>query len=168
MARREHTVIPLLGVVMGTVLLRVLGNRDGSRRSWRDALLPPLAFMYILTGLAHFTPMGEDLARFIPHAVLYPLFLVWLAGAIQIGAGAALLSRRWRTLGAVCLSVLLLVKLPFNWIGASQGLMVRGPWPTPPFLRVPLVLLWIAVLVWVDWDRQRPAGTAVDSTPSRS
>ena len=160
-------MIPLLGVVMGTVLLRVLGSRGGPWRSWRAALVPPLGIMYLLTGLAHFTAMGEDLARFIPQGVPYPRVLVWLAGAIQIGAGVALLSRRWRAVGAGCLIVLLLVKLPLNWIGASHGLMVRGPWPTPPLLRVPLVLLWIAVLVWVGWDRQRPAGATPDSTPSR-
>jgi len=160
-------VIPLLGVVVGTVLLRLLGATGGPWRSWRAALVPPLSVMYVLTGAAHFTPVGEDLARFIPSGVPHPRVLVLLAGAIQIGAGAALLSRRWRAVAAGCLIVLLLVKLPLNWFGASQGHMVRGPWPTPPILRVPLVLLWIVALAWIGRDRQPPAGAEADSTPSR-
>jgi uncharacterized membrane protein len=160
-------MIPLLGVVLGTLLLRVVGARGGPWRSWRTALVPPLGLMYVLTGLAHFTPIGEDLARFIPQAVPHPRALVLLSGALQIGGGIALFSRRWRSIGAVCLIVLLLIKLPLNWLGASHGLMVRGPFPTPPLVRVPLVLLWIAALAWIGADRQRSADAAADSTPSR-
>jgi uncharacterized membrane protein len=138
----------------------------GPWRSWRAAVVVPMGLMYILTGMAHFTSMGDDLARFIPRGVPHPRLLVDVAGAIQIVAGVALLMRRWRTLGAGCLVVLLLIKLPLNWLGTTQGLMVRGPLPTPPILRVPLVILWIAVLVWIGRAPQGPA--APDSTPPRS
>jgi len=159
-------VIPLVGVVIGTLLLRVVGAGGGPWRSWRAALVPPLGLMYVLTGVAHFTAIGEDLARFLPHAVPYPRLVISCAGLIQIGAGLALLSRRWRRMAAGCLIALALIKLPLNWLGASHGLMVRGPWPTPPVLRVPIVVLWIAALAWVGRDRQRSAGVAADSTPS--
>ena len=159
-------MIPLLGVVLGTAFLRALGAAGGRWTSWRAALVPPLAMMYVLTGLASFTAIGEDLARFIPRGVPHPLLLVRLSGAIQIGAGPMLLSRRWRPLGEACLIALLVAKLPLNWLGASQRLMVRGPLPTPPALRVPFALLWVAVLLWVGRDRQRPAGSTADSTPS--
>ncbi len=161
-------MIPLVGVVAGTLLLRVLGALGAPWRSWRNALVPALALMYVLTGAAHFTPLGDDLARFLPPGIPNPRFLVGLAGAIQIAAGLALLAPRWRRLAAGCLIALLLIKLPLNWLGASHGLMVRGPWPTPPALRVPLVILWIVVLGWVGWGRQPRAGSGSDSTPSTS
>jgi uncharacterized membrane protein len=159
-------MIPLLGVVLGTLLLRALGAMGGPWRSWRAAVVVPMGLMYILTGMAHFTSMGDDLARFIPRGVPHPRLLVDVGGAIQIVAGVALLMRRWRTLGAGGLVVLLLIKLPLNWLGTTQGLMVRGPLPTPPILRVPLVILWIAALVWIGRAPQDSA--APDSTPSRS
>jgi len=161
-------VIPLLGVVLGTLILRALGARGGPWTSWRAALVLPLGLMFVLTGLAHFTPTGDDLARFVPRSVPHPRLLVGFAGAIQILAGLGLLTRRWRAVAAGCLGLLLTIKLPLNWLGASQGLMVRGPLPTSPFLRVPLVILWIAALVWVGRAPQRSAGTSPDSTPSRS
>ena len=70
--------------------------------------------------------------------------------------------------GAACLVGLLAIKLPLNWLGASHGLMVRGPLPTPPILRVPLVILWTAVLVWIGRAPQAPASASPDSTPSRN
>jgi len=160
-------VIPLLGVVLGTLLLRGIGAMGGPWKSWRGALVPPIGLMYVLTGMAHFTPMGDDLARFIPQGVPHPRILVDVAGAIQVTAGLALLTRRWRVVGVGCLVALLSIKLPLNWIGAAHGLTVRGPLPTPPILRVPLVILWIAVLVWVARAPQGIAGTSPDSTPSR-
>ncbi len=153
-------MIPLLGVALGTALLRALGAAGGPWRSWRAALVPPLGMMVVLTGLAHFTAIGEDLARFVPRGVPHPRLLVGLAGAIQVGAGAALLRPRRRPIAAGCLIALLLVKLPLNWLGASQGLAVRGPWPTPPVLRVPLVLLWIALLAWIGREARRSALSA--------
>lgn len=161
-------MIPLLGVVLGTSLLRALGAMGGPWKSWRAALVLPLGLMYVLTGMAHFTPMGNDLARFIPQGVPQPRLLVGFAGAIQILAGLALLTRRWRAAGAGSLATLLSIKLPLNWLGASHGLMVRGPLPTPPILRVPLVILWIAALVWIGRARQESAGASPDRTPSRS
>jgi len=160
-------VIPLLGVALGTLILRALGANGGPWTSWRAALVPPLGLMFVLTGLAHFTPMGDDLARFVPRGVSQPRLLVDIAGAIQVLGGLALLTRRWRAVAAGCLGLLLAIKLPLNWLGASQGLMVRGPLPTSPFLRVPLVILWIAALVWVGRAPQRSASTSPDSTPSR-
>ena len=47
-------------------------------------------------------------------------------------------------------------------LGATHGLMVRGPLPTPPILRVPLVILWIAVLVWVARPPQDSTGASPD------
>jgi len=124
--------------------------------------------MYVLTGLAHFTAMGDDLARFIPQGIPHSRLLVYLAGAIQVVAGLALLTRRWRALASGCLILLLSIKLPLNWLGASHGLMVRGPLPTPPMLRAPLVILWIAVLVWIGRAPQGSAGASPDNTPSRN
>ena len=160
-------MIPLLGVVLGTLLLRAIGAMGGPWTSWRSAAVLAIGLMYVLTGLAHFTPMGDDLARFIPSGVPHPRLLVDVAGAIQIVAALALLSRRWRAAGAGSLVTLLLIKLPLNWLGATHGLMVRGPLPTPPILRVPLVMLWIAVLVWIGRAPQDSAGALPDRTPSR-
>ena len=71
-------MMPLLGVALGAAILRALGAAGGRWTSWRAALVPPLVAMYILTGLASFTPIGEDLARFIPAGVPHPLLLVRL------------------------------------------------------------------------------------------
>lgn len=161
-------MIPFLGVLLGTLLLRALGAMGRPWTSWRGALVLPVGLMYVLTGMAHFTPMGDDLARFVPRGVPHARLLVDLAGAIQVIAGLALLTRRWRALGSIGLIVLLSIKLPLNWLGASQGLMVRGPLPTPPFLRLPFVILWIVVLAWVARAPQGFAGTSEESTPSRS
>lgn len=161
-------MIPLLGVALGTLLLRAIGAKGGPWTSWRAAVVLPMGLMYVLTGMAHFTPMGDDLARFIPQGVPHPRLLVGIAGAIQIVAGLALLTRHWRSVGAGCLVTLLLIKLPLNWLGATHGLMVRGPLPTPPILRVPLVILWIAVLVWIGRAPQDSAGASPERTPTRS
>ena len=158
--------MPLLGVLAGAVLLRALGAMGGPWRTWRAALVPALGVMYVLTGAAAFTPLGEDLARFVPASAPVAQLLVRVSGAIQVAGGLALLSPRWCTTAAWSLAGLLLVKLPLNWYGARQGFEVRGPLPTPPALRVPLVLLWLAVLVWIARAGHRPAGGASENAPS--
>lgn len=71
---------PLIALVLGTVAARSIGWLGvGYVGNWTAALAVGLAGMFLLTGLAHFTPaMRRDLIAIVPPRLPAPGLLVTL------------------------------------------------------------------------------------------
>jgi uncharacterized membrane protein len=103
----------------------------------------------VITGAAFFTSMRHDIVRMVPVGVPHPRLVVALTGATQIVAGAALAVPVATTTAAGVLAMVMVAKVPANLKASREGLIIRGPLPTPPALRIPLLCLWLALLCWI-------------------
>lgn len=172
----------LMLFVAPTLVLRLLGA-FGVRRfaTWRVAAAHGLAFLFTMTGLAHFMPDSvtvmpshSDLVAMVPTAIPFPEFAVYATGVLELAGAAGLLfagTRRWAGLG---LAVLLVVMVPANIYAAVEDIPLNGEPPTPLWFRIPEQIVYVAVALWVtqvrDVIRDRrtepstPAGTGLGGT----
>jgi len=140
---------PLFVLVVSLLLLRGLGLL-GVRRlsSWREAGLLAVAITFLFTGATHFTPMKHDYAAILPSALSGNLGLIYLTGALQIAGAIGLLIPRTRRLAGICLALLLVAMFPGNVYAAVNEVPFRGEPPTPLWLRTPIQVLLIGVVLW--------------------
>ena len=164
-------MIPLLLAAASAGLFRLIGRFGvGPWRGWRVAVRHGLGVTFVLTGLAHFGPLRDDLARLLPAGVPAPGLLVGLAGALQVLGGLGLFARATTTAAGWLLVAIELAKLPANLNAARLGLTVANGLPTPPALRAPLVFLWIGLIVWAMRQPRAADGASVAAStpPSRT
>ncbi|WP_280400879.1 DoxX family protein [Nocardia carnea] len=147
----------LMLFVAPTLVLRLLGA-FGVRRfaTWRVAAAHGLAFLFTMTGLAHFMPDSvtvmpshSDLVAMVPTAIPFPAFAVYATGVLELAGAAGLLfagTRRWAGLG---LAVLLVVMVPANIYAAVEDIPLNGEPPTPLWFRIPEQIVYVAVALWV-------------------
>lgn len=158
-------MVPLLLLIGVTAVLRLLGAKGwGPGTSWRHSALYAMSAISILTGAAVFTPARDDMAQMMPDGVPHPAAWVVAAGTTQIVAGAALVVPTFRPIAAGVLAAVVCAKIPANVKATKEGLLIRGPLPTPPWMRIPDALLWLAVVVWV--GRVRPPRRNGDRPPN--
>ena len=113
---------PLVALVAVTTILLAAGAAGVSRlRPWPVAVRGGLAAMFVLTGVAHFVGLREELVAMVPPGLPAPELLVALTGVLELAGAAGLLLRRTAPLAAACLSVLLVVMFPANVYAALQG-----------------------------------------------
>jgi uncharacterized membrane protein len=132
---------PMLVLVAVTLLARIFVP-------WKDAVRIGLAVMFLFTASSHFMPMRHDLAAMIPPPATGSLWLITLTGLAELAGAAGLLSRRFRKPAAICLALLLVALFPANVWAALHDVPLRGRPPTPLWLRAPMQLLWIGLLLW--------------------
>jgi uncharacterized membrane protein len=104
--------------------------------------------MFVVTGMAHFTRTRRDLVRMVPPRLPWPAALVTLTGIAELAGAAGLLvpsTSRW---AAYSLMLLLVALFPANLYAAKMGHRIAGRPHTRMALRLPLQLLWIALLWW--------------------
>ena len=143
-------MLPILLLTGLTAVLRLLGAKGwGPGTSWRCSALYAMSAISILTGAAVFTPARDDMARMVPDEVPHPAAWVVAAGTTQIVAGAALVVPAFRPIAAGVLAAVVLAKIPANVKATREGLRIRGPLITPPWMRLPDALFWLAVVIWV-------------------
>lgn len=147
----------LMMFVVPTLVLRLLGLA-GVRRfaTWRVAAAYGLAFLFTMTGLAHFVPDSvtvmpshSDLVAVVPSAIPFPEFAVYATGVLELAGAAGLLfagTRRWAGLG---LAALLVVMVPANIYAAVENIPLNGEPPTPLWFRIPEQIVYFAVALWV-------------------
>ena len=117
--------------------------------SWHAATRVGLAVMFTVTAAAHFGRMRQDLIRMVPPQLPNPGGLVTLTGAAELLGAVGLLVPVTARPAAAGLAMLLVALFPANVYAARAGVMLGGRPATPLRWRLPLQLLWIALLLWV-------------------
>ena len=145
---------PLFVLVISLLLLRGLGSL-GIRRlsSWREAGLVAVAITFVFTGATHFTGMKHDYAAMLPGPLSGNLGIIYLTGALQIAGAVGLLVSRTRRLAGICLVLLLVAMFPANVYAALNGVPFRGEPSTPLWLRTPIQLFFIGMVLWTSTNR---------------
>jgi uncharacterized membrane protein len=140
---------PLFILVISFILLRGVGAL-GVRRlsSWREAGLIAVVIMFVFTGATHFTAMRHDYAAMLPGTLSGNVGLIYLTGALQIAGAVGLLISRTRRLAGICLVLLLVAMFPGNMYAAVNEVPFRGEPPTPLWLRTPIQLFFIGMVLW--------------------
>lgn len=142
--------ITLIAVTLGLRLAGALGVRP--LNSWRIAVRGGLSAMFLLTGIAHFTPMGAEMVAMIPGGIPYPELLVVGTGLLELAGAIGLWVpglTRWAATG---LSLLLICIFPANVNLALQG--AEGHDALLPRTLMQIVFLAAAVFVSVsEWRR---------------
>jgi uncharacterized membrane protein len=146
---------PLFILVISFILLRGVGFL-GVRRlsSWREAGLFAVAIMFLFTGSTHFTGMKHDYAAMLPDSLSGNLGIIYLTGTLQIAGAVGLLVPRTRKLAGICLALLLVAMFPGNVYAALNDIEFRGDAPTPLWLRTPIQLFFIGMVLWTSIKRR--------------
>lgn len=140
---------PLFILVISTILLRIAGWLGVKRlSSWREAGLIGVAVMFLFTGATHFTGMKHDYAAMLPSPMSENLGIIYLTGALQIAGAVGLLIPRTRRLAGMGLALLLVAMFPGNVYAALNDIEFRGDAPTPLWLRTPIQLLFVGMVLW--------------------
>ena len=146
---------PLVILVISFILLRGVGLL-GVRRlsSWREAGLYAVAIMFLFTGATHFSGMKHDYAAMLPEPLSGNLGMIYLTGVLQIAGAVGLLIPRTRRLAGICLALLLVAMFPGNVYAAINEIEFRGEPPTPLWLRAPIQLFFIGMVLWTSTKRR--------------
>jgi uncharacterized membrane protein len=116
--------------------------------NWQVAVRVGLAVMFVFTGIAHFTGTRQDLVRMVPPQLPKPEALVTLTGFAELAAAVGLVVPGLSRLAAYALMLLLVAMFPANLYAAKVGHTIGGRPHTRLAIRLPLQLLWIALLGW--------------------
>jgi uncharacterized membrane protein len=143
-------VAPFVVLVVVTLLARAAGAVGAAHLADRTAALAAgLAAMFVLTGVAHFTPRRRaGLVAIVPPAVPRPALAVTVTGALELAGAVGLLVPASRSLAAVCLAVLLVALYPANVHAAAARRAPDAP-HTPLGRRTALQLAYLAAAVAV-------------------
>jgi len=137
-------------LMVATLIFRGLGALGVPHfQTWHDASLWGLAVMLLFTASAHFTPMKEDLIKMVPQPFTYPRQIVLITGILEILGAIGLLIPFTRTVAGICLAVLFVALLPANINAALKAIPLRGRPATPLWLRVPMQVLFIVLVLWI-------------------
>ena len=142
-------MIPVFVMVGAIFLARVLGSVGIlPTATWALSTRVGLAIMFLFTASAHFTRMRADLIRMVPPAFPKPPLLVTLTGIAELAGAVGLLVPHVARWAAGGLSLLLIAMVPANVHAARSGLAIRGRAATPLVVRLPLQVMWLALLWW--------------------
>jgi uncharacterized membrane protein len=142
-------MVVLILLLVSWVILRGVGAAGvPALASWQDSARYALVVMFVFTASAHFNKMKNDLARMIPPYFPHPLLIVYITGVLELLGAAGLALPAFRRVAGVCLIALLIGMFIANVYAARQGVTLRGKPATPLWLRVPMQILFIALLWW--------------------
>lgn len=149
-------MLPLLMVAGLAAALRLLGGKGrGPGVTWRAAVLHAVSVTTVATSLAVLTPMRVDMVRMVPDSVPHPERWVIAMGGAQLLSGAGMAVPGLRPIAAGLLAAVVCAKLPANFKAAREGLTIRGPLQTPPWMRIPDAIAWLALIAWSSGVRSR-------------
>lgn len=146
----------LLMFIAPTLTLRLLGLFGVTRfATWQVSAAHGLAFLFTMTGLAHFMPDSvtvmpshADLTAMVPPFVPFPEFAVYATGVLELAGAAGLVVTAGRIPAGLGLAVLMVVMLPANIHAALENIPLNGEPPTPLWFRIPEQTVYIAVALW--------------------
>lgn len=143
-------MMPFLIMLVVLLICRGLGALGLAMfATWQLAAVAALAVMFLFTAASHFMPMKEDLIKMVPRGWPYPRQIVFVTGICEILGAIGLLLPATRGIAGLCLAVLLVAMFPANVHAALKHVPLRGKSPTPLWLRLPMQLIWIALLLWI-------------------
>jgi uncharacterized membrane protein len=143
-------MVPFIVMLVILLICRGLGALGLSVfATWQVATATALAVMFLFTSVSHFAPMKEDLIKMVPPRLPYPRQIVFVTGILEILGALGLLLPATRVAASFCLAALLIAQFPANVHAARKHIPLRGKSPTPLWVRLPMQLIWIALLLWV-------------------
>jgi uncharacterized membrane protein len=104
--------------------------------------------MFALAASALFNRLRHDLAAMVPKALGNSMAWVYFTGVCEIAGAIGILLPRFRAVAGPCLIALLIAVFPANLKAARQGLKLRGKPATALWLRLPMQIVFIALLWW--------------------
>ena len=107
-----------------------------------------LAVLFFFTAVAHFGPMSAEVEKMLPRWVPRPKTTVFVTGLLEIMGAIGLIIPDTRRLAGICLIVFLVAVFPANVHAAKTNVKLAGRPVTRLWLRAPMQLLFIALLVW--------------------
>lgn len=169
----------LLMFIAPTLVLRLLGQFGVTRfATWRVSAAHGLAFLFTMTGLAHFMPDSvtvmpshTDLTAMVPPFVPFPEFAVYATGVLELAGAAGLVVAAGRIPAGLGLAMLMVVMLPANIHAALEDIPLNGEPPTPLWFRIPEQIVYTTVALWVSGAAaaiRRARTTPRASTPATS
>ena len=142
-------MIPFYVMIAGIAAARIVGAISWSALdNWQMAVRAGLAIMFVVTGVAHFTRTRVDLIRMVPPQLPHPALLVTVTGVAELAGAIGLLIPRLAPWAGYALIALLIAMFPANLYASQIGHRIAGRPHTRLALRLPLQLLWIALLGW--------------------
>jgi uncharacterized membrane protein len=141
-------VEPLIALIVVTVGLLVAGAAGvRALRPWVVPLRFGLATMFLMTGLAHFVGMRDELVRMVPPSLPAPGLLVTVTGVMELVGVAGLVYRRTAALSAGALTLLMLAMFPANVYAAQEHVTTATSDELPYRIAIELVFLAATVAV---------------------
>jgi uncharacterized membrane protein len=142
-------MIPFYVMLAGIAAARLIGATAWHPLDdWRSATRVGLALMFVLTGTAHFSGRRADLVRMVPPRFPNPEALVTLTGIAEVAGAVGLLVPALARSTAYALIVLLIAMFPANVYASRMNYSIGGRPATPMILRLPLQVVWVALLWW--------------------
>jgi uncharacterized membrane protein len=126
----------------------------------KSILLWPMAALYLVAGVGHFTH-SQLFVQIVPPMLPFPLVLVWITGLMELALGAAVLAPELRVRAAWGIIGLLVLVFPANlymaWSDVQLALPAGWPQPTPSerWARLPVQGALIAWAWWYTRDDPR-------------
>jgi uncharacterized membrane protein len=117
---------PLITLLVGSIAAQVAGWAGVDYvGTYTKAVAVGLAAMFVLTGVAHFTPpLRAALIAIVPPQLPAPGLLVTVTGVLEFVGAVGLLVPTTRVAAALCLLLLMLAMFPANIYAARM--------PNPP------------------------------------
>lgn len=146
----------LLMFIAPTLGFRLLGLLGVTRfATWQVSAAHGLAFLFTMTGLAHFMPDSvtvmpshADLTAMVPSFVPFPEFAVYATGVLELAGAAGLVVTATRVPAGLGLAALMVVMTPANIHAALADIPLNGEPPTPLWFRIPEQIVYIALALW--------------------
>ena len=144
----QHMIV--LFILIGSLLLfRLLGLAGIPLFATRhESTVYALAVLFFFTAVAHFGPMSAEVEKMLPRWVPKPKTTVFVTGLLEIMGAIGLIIPDTRRLAGICLIVFLVAVFPANVHAAKTNVKLAGRPVTRLWLRAPMQLLFIALLVW--------------------
>ena len=139
----------LIVLLASWLILRGVGALGvDALRTWQHSAVYALAVMFVFTGTAHFNKMKHDLARMIPAVFPKPMLLIYVTGVLEFLGALGLLLPQFRRLAGICLALMLIGLFVANVNAALRGVTLRGKPATALWLRTPMQIFFIWLLLW--------------------
>lgn len=142
---------PLIALLSTTLLIYAIGRLAvPSWRSWILALRVGVSAMFVLTGVAHFIGMRNELINMVPPGLPAPELLVTVTGILELAGAGALFWRPLRNWAAGGLTLMLVVMFPANvyWSMSETSLTWSETLIPRTILQAVFIAATVTVLVW--------------------
>jgi uncharacterized membrane protein len=139
---------PLIALLAGSLLARLVGLLGvDALDDWQSALRVGVALLFVVTGIAHFVKLRDDLIAMVPPNLPRPGLLVTITGVLELAGAVGVLIPTTARLAAIGLTLLLLAMFPANVSAIRRKLTFDGkPLESLP-VRTAMQVVFVAAAV---------------------